>query len=169
MSGIFTPISTRMRGTIYKFHMYASFMYKRSRISPSTILRMEKNSQIIFGKGSRVVELGKIILKQGAILTIGNNTSIDRICEIIVEENSNLTIGDNVFIGSHSNIRVTGEMVIGNDCRIAQFVSIINGSYGFEQKDILISEQSYKNGFVVVGNDVWLGLSAIILPNTTIG
>jgi len=130
---------------------------------------MEKGSKIIIGKNSRVVELGKIILNKNAILTIGNNTSIDRLSEIIVEEDSKLEIGDNVFIGSNSNIRVTGECTVGNDCRLAQFVSLINGNYGFRDKNILIRKQDYQRGKLVIKDDVWIGLSVTILANTIIG
>lgn len=161
-------IVLRLRGVLLKLRLYSRFLSDRCRISLSTVVMMEKDTHVVLGKSSRIVEMGKIVLKRGARLTIGSNTSIDRLCEIIIEENSSLMIGDNVFVGSHANFRVTGEIVIGDDCRIAQFVSLINGSYGFEERGRLIREQPYENGTVFVGEDVWLGLSVVVLPNTRI-
>jgi acetyltransferase-like isoleucine patch superfamily enzyme len=159
----------RWRGFYFKMITNCSYLTQRRKISWSTIIRKAENSSIGLGKGSRIVEHGKIVLQPGSRLRIGNNTSIDRLCEIIVEADSELTIGDNVFVGSHSNIRVTGKMSIGNNCRIAQFVSLINGNYGFMDRSLLIKDQPYQKGFLFVNDDVWIGVSATILPNVVIG
>lgn len=159
----------RWRGFYFKLITNCMYLVRRSKISWSTIIRKDNNSLMRVGEGSRIVEHGKVILHQGGKLTIGKNTSIDRLCEIVVEADSELTIGDNVFIGSHSNIRVTGKMSIGNNCRIAQFVSLINGNYGFMDRNILIKDQPYQKGFLFIEEDVWIGVAATILPNVTVG
>lgn len=158
----------RMRGWLFKLKINCSFVFSRRKISWSTIIRKGANARIAVSHNSRIAELGKIVIHEGASLIVGENTSIDRLCEIIIEKDSRLRIGDNVFIGSHANIRVTGDMVIGNDCRIAQFVSLINGNYGFMKRDLLIRDQDYQNGFLLIEDDVWVGVGSIILPNITI-
>lgn len=162
-------IQSRRRGFYFKIVTNISYLFSKSKISWSVMVRKAANCSIRIGKGSRVVEYGKIVLHPGAKLIIGKNTSIDRLCEIIVEADSELIIGDNVFIGSHSNIRVTGKMRIGHNCRLAQFVSLINGNYGFMDRNTLIKDQPYQKGFLLVEDDVWIGVSATILPNVTIG
>jgi acetyltransferase-like isoleucine patch superfamily enzyme len=159
----------RWRGFYFKLLINCSYLMQRRKVSWSTIIRKADASSIGLGKGSRIVEHGKIVLHPGSRLTIGQNTSIDRLCEIVLEPDSELTIGDNVFVGSHSNIRVTGKMSIGNNCRVAQFVSLINGNYGFMDRNSLIKDQPYQKGFLVVNDDVWIGVSATILPNVVIG
>jgi len=158
----------RWRGFYFKFITTCAYLLYRSKISWSVIIRMAGNSLIRIGQGSRIVEHGKIVLQPGAKLIIGKNTTIDRLCEIIIETDGELTIGNNVFIGSHSNIRVTGKMHIGNNCRIAQFVSLINGNYGFMDRNTLIKDQPYQKGFLFVEDDVWIGVTATILSNVTI-
>lgn len=160
---------SRIKGWLFKAGTNFSFLSNRSRISWSTLIRKAGNTHIKIGKHSRIVEYGKIIMHPGSSLIIGTNTSIDRLCEIVIEENSSLSIGDNVFIGSHANIRVTGEMKIGNDCRIAQFVSLINGNYGYLDRSLLIRNQPYQKGNLYIGDDVWIGVSSVILPNIKVG
>lgn len=161
-------ILIRWRGFYFKFITSFAYLFYRTKISWSVIIRMAGNSLIRIGQGSRIVEHGKIVLQPGAKLIIGKNTSIDRLCEIIIETDGELTIGNNVFIGSHSNIRVTGKMHIGNNCRIAQFVSLINGNYGFMDRNTLIKDQPYQKGFLFVEDDVWIGVTATVLSNVTI-
>lgn len=165
---VINSVLLRMRGWLFKLKINCGFVFNRRKISWSTSVRKSKHAKIIISHHSRIAEMGKIVVQGGGVLIIGQNTSIDRLCEIIIEKDSILRIGDNVFIGSHANIRVTGEMVIGNDCRIAQFVSFINGNYGFVKKDLLIRNQRYEKGFLLIEDDVWIGVGSIILPNTTI-
>jgi acetyltransferase-like isoleucine patch superfamily enzyme len=157
-----------MRGWFFKLKINCGFVFNRRKIDWSTSVRKCKHATIAISHYSRIAEMGKIVVYDGGTLVIGENTSIDRLCEIIIEKDSSLKIGDNVFIGSHANIRVTGNMEIGNDCRIAQFVSLINGNYGFVKKDILIRNQQYEKGFLLIEDDVWIGVGSIILPNLTI-
>jgi acetyltransferase-like isoleucine patch superfamily enzyme len=159
----------RWRGFYFKLITNCTYLFYRSRISWSVIIRKADNSLMSIAEGSRIVEYGKIVLHPGAKLIIGENTSIDRLCEIIIEAGSELIIGDNVFVGSYSNIRVTGKMNIGDNCRIAQFVSLINGNYSFMDRNTPIKDQPYQKGFLIIEDDVWIGVNAIVLSNVKIG
>ncbi len=72
------------------------------------------------------------------------------------------TIGHNVFIFSKSKI------VIGNNCLIAPFCYFVDSDHGMES-GVLIRDQSMVTAPIIIGNDVWLGVGAVITKGVTIG
>lgn len=85
-------------------------------------------------------------------------------------EPRNIFIGKRVFISHHVNIDAKGEKVeIGNDCLIAQHVFITTNKHGFDNVRTPIRIQREFQKSVTIGNDVWIGAKAIILPGVTIG
>jgi len=85
--------------------------------------------------------------------------------------NSCLVVGENSYIGEQNNIRASGgRIVIGKNCLISQQVSIIvaNHLYG---KDEIIKSQPWNetNNYVIIGDDVWVGCGAQIMPGVRIG
>ena len=80
---------------------------------------------------------------------------------------SHITIGDKcrmngVYIHAHNNI------VIGNNCVFAAGISIIDSNgYELYSKDRTVGHDTPKP--IIIGNNVWVGLNAVILKDTTIG
>lgn len=82
--------------------------------------------------------------------------------------------GSNITIGNNSSIEVAcqiaNDTTIGNDVMIAPEVIIF--SVGHETSDTSIPMREQGNTQprpVSIGNDVWIGQRAIILPGVTIG
>lgn len=86
-------------------------------------------------------------------------------------ERSKFTVGKNTFIGEMNNIRASGgEIVIGDNCLISQFVSLIATNHS-TNRNLNILDQPWdenKRG-VVIGNDVWIGCGVTVLPGVVIG
>lgn len=84
---------------------------------------------------------------------------------------SHLQIGNNVFIGELNNIRAGGgNLLICDNVTIAEHVTIVCSNHGIKA-NMLIRQQPWdtvKTG-VTIGEDVWIGANAVILPGTTIG
>ncbi|MCH2548332.1 MAG: acyltransferase [Alphaproteobacteria bacterium] len=75
-----------------------------------------------------------------------------------------LTIGKQCFVNSGVNIEATVAIHIGDHCLIGDEVNILDSNYHE------IDEQSgLSQGAVIIGNNVWIGNRAIILPHVTIG
>jgi maltose O-acetyltransferase len=78
----------------------------------------------------------------------------------------NVTIGENTWIGHNSFIMAGAEVIIGDWCQIANNTIItttnhlINGYYYFG---------NVETKKVTIGNNVWIGSNAIILPGVSIG
>lgn len=83
----------------------------------------------------------------------------------------NITIGDKVNIGAHSSLWAgpdQGKITIGNHVLFAPSVMMTATNYRFNDGSP-VTEQALKEGSITVGNDVWIGYGAVILPGTTIG
>ena len=81
-----------------------------------------------------------------------------------------LVIGDGTSFGEMNSIRASGgDVVIGKNCLISQFVNIIGSNHainaGENIKDQLWDDT--KTG-VTIGDDVWVGCGSTILPGVTI-
>jgi len=74
----------------------------------------------------------------------------------------NLTLGDNVTINRDCNFAAHGGLSIGNDVAIAPSVIIWTTEHGFEGPGP-IQDQPITYHPVSIGNDVWVGVRAIIL------
>ena len=110
-------------------------------------------------------------------ITFGRNVQIAaNVCITVVSlssdlRNSSLSIGDNTTISEFSDIRAGGGSIqIGNDCLVAQHVSIIASNHLYD-RDKLIRENLWdtEKNYVRIGNDVWIGAHAVILPGVVIG
>ena len=84
-----------------------------------------------------------------------------------------LVIGDNVSIGEYSHITCADKVVIGNGVLTGRFVLITDNAHGanlVEELDVIpLQRKTCSKGTVIIGNKVWIGDKATILPNTKIG
>ena len=128
-----------------------------------------------FGKNTLLAPGVKILTPQN--VSIGDNSSIMSNCIIETcvtnSKNPELTIGDKVSIGEYSHITCTNRIVIGNGVLTGRFVLITDNSHGNlteEEADIPpLSREIHSKGPVFIGDNVWIGDKATILPNVTIG
>lgn len=86
---------------------------------------------------------------------------------IVVEKNANLILNENIYIGHFNNIRCAKKIIIGENTKIAQFVTIVDSNYNIEKKDINFDEAIKRE--VIIGNNVWIGANCVILPGVNIG
>jgi acetyltransferase-like isoleucine patch superfamily enzyme len=76
-------------------------------------------------------------------------------------------IGDHTRIGIHNTI--IGPVTIGNHVNLAQGITVTALNHNFEDTSKRIDEQGVSTKPVVIGDDVWIGANAVILPGVTIG
>jgi len=84
----------------------------------------------------------------------------------------NNAVGD-VVIGDHSRIglhnTVIGPVKIGHHVNLAQGVTITALNHNFKDADKRIDEQGISTTPVTIGDDIWIGANAVVLPGVTIG
>ena len=84
----------------------------------------------------------------------------------------NNAVGD-VIIGNYTRIglhnTIIGPVTIGHHVNLAQGITVTALNHKFENPDIRIDEQGISTKPVIIGNDIWVGANAVILPGVTIG
>lgn len=89
------------------------------------------------------------------------------------ENDADLVIGDGADIGEYTHITAMGHMRIGNNLLTGRWVTITDNGHGDTDYETLqqvpINRRLYSKGNVTIGDNVWIGDKATILPNVTIG
>ncbi len=94
----------------------------------------------------------------------GKNVNIERNAFFTAE----LSIGDNSGVGI--NCEINGPVTIGNDVMMGPEVVIYTSGHEYGRTDIPMQQQGLTQvRSVVIGNDVWIGRRAIIMPGVTVG
>ena len=84
-----------------------------------------------------------------------------------------LTIGEECHFGAFNHITCINRVEIGNRLLTGKWVTITDNSHGDTDKETLqmdpIKRPLFSKGPVVIGNNVWIGDKATILPGVTVG
>ncbi|MFL9595292.1 acyltransferase [Aeromonas veronii] len=111
-------------------------------------------------------------------VTVECNVSIGHGTIIIVSDEksfvglqSSLKIGYGTAINEYCNIRAAGgDIIIGKNCMLAQFVTIVASNHIIDCDGNMIDQQwDNSNITVEIGDNTWIGAGAIILPGVRIG
>lgn len=113
-------------------------------------------------------------------ITIGHNVSFRKLCILTAHDNYErekfqpcIKIGNNCNFGQHNHITAINEIQIGNDVLTGSWVTITDNAHGntdYESLKIKPAKRKlYSKGKVIIGNNVWIGDKATILPGVTIG
>lgn len=106
-------------------------------------------------------------------MVVGNNVRFGyntRINFYDPTEDSMLYIGDNSYIVNRCSFIVGGRIEIGRDVLIGSDVCIVSENHSIDpMSSIPYMKQDIVLGEITIGNGVWIGEKALILPNVTIG
>ena len=82
---------------------------------------------------------------------------------------SNISIGEGTYInGGHIIASANAHITIGSNCLLSYNVHLRTDTHRYEDRDTLICKQGYIERSII-GNDVWIGYGAQIMPGVTIG
>ena len=76
-------------------------------------------------------------------------------------------IGDYTRVGLHNTI--IGPVTIGHHVNLAQGITVTALNHNFMDSNKRIDEQGVCTKPVTIGNDIWIGANAAIMPGVTIG
>ena len=100
---------------------------------------------------------------------IGDHVKIAKRCSIYGSPENLLEIGDNSYVGMNSILNgYAAKLKIGKHVSIAQNVNIMVDS-GPNASPAMQRVFSIEKGPVYIGNNTWVGASAIIMPNVSLG
>jgi acetyltransferase-like isoleucine patch superfamily enzyme len=80
-----------------------------------------------------------------------------------------LRVGRNCRLGVDTMIQANGGVELGNNVMTGPDVKIWSVNHVYTDPDAPVSEQGYELKPVTIGNDVFIGMSSIILPGAVIG
>lgn len=80
-----------------------------------------------------------------------------------------IEIGYNVFINRNAYITARANITIGDNVLIGPGVIINSGMHRYKDKNKLIRDQGHEIKPIIIGNDVWIGANAVIMPGVFIG
>ncbi len=80
-----------------------------------------------------------------------------------------LRVGARTVFGHHCTLAARDSVEIGEDCLLAEMVSIRDHDHRFDDLEIPIREQGAVSAPVKIGKNVWLGAKVTVLKGVTIG
>lgn len=118
------------------------------------------------GRGSVVHRSVRMDTPPYRCFSLGNHSVVESFSCV------NNAVGD-VIIGHHTRIglhnTIIGPVTIGNHVNLAQGITVTALNHNFADRTKKIDEQGVSTRPVVIGDDVWIGANAVILPGVTIG
>jgi acetyltransferase-like isoleucine patch superfamily enzyme len=129
-----------------------------------------------FGDGSMIGFPQSVIFGEGRI-AVGRGTAIGPLASIAAGMPSQaglrgepiITIGDRCTLGKGIGIVGHERIEIGNDIWTGHYVYVTDQNHGYEDIDLPIGVQMWKNEPVSIGDGCWLGHGAIVLPGSRVG
>ncbi len=107
-----------------------------------------------------------LLLGEKGCLIVGRRCVLDR--AMTVECHGRMTIGERVVFGHHCTLAALEEVTIGDNCMIAEQVSIRDHDHRFDSEGP-VRTQGFKVAPVRIGRNVWIGAKATITRGVTIG
>jgi acetyltransferase-like isoleucine patch superfamily enzyme len=136
---------------------------RRSRL----FLARAKNPRARFGKGCDIRKGLELKLGPSASVEFGEGCVLDRY--LTVECDGILKVGARTIFGHHCTLAVREVLEIGEDCLVAEVVSIRDHDHCFDRLDVPVREQGDVVAPVRIGKNVWLGAKVTVAKGVSIG
>ena len=118
------------------------------------------------GRGSRIYRSVRMDTPPYRRFSIGKGSVVESY-SCINNAVGDVVIGDHTRIGLHNTI--IGPVTIGSHVNLAQGITVTALNHNFGDRSLRIDEQGIETRPVVIGDDVWIGANAVVLPGVTIG
>ena len=151
------PEAVRMLGDLRQSAIEMSKVratYPEAHIHHDVVIQGWSKGKLSLARGVRV--------EKGSILALGDELNGYGV----------LAIGSNTWVGQYNNFRLSHgtHISIGSGCLISQFCTLAAANHRLD-RSIPLQKSSCDRGKVNIdiGDDVWLGAGAAIMPSVTIG
>lgn len=119
---------------------------------------------ILLNKFYLLLKRANIKIQMSKLKFVGKNVIIKD--EVMLINPSSISIDDYTMIGERCYIRGGGQILIGKYCQIANNVIIVTTNHLLD-KDLYYG--NIENKDVIIGDNVWIGSGAKIMPGVKIG
>ena len=160
--------NTLMRLRIDWYRVRLGALGQECRIEPGVSFQYPGRIRIGDGAGiGRNVTL-RANTDQSPGIELGQKVSIND-AVVINANRGQVTLGDRSWLGPFCLIYGNGGVTIGSNVLVAGHSSINTVSHSIDRCDIPVNDQPVVIDPVVIEDDVWIGLNAVILQGVTIG
>lgn len=160
--------------------LYKIFRRQQWRESQKLVKGIKFGSNVNFGiineiRGTHFITIGNdTAFSDYLYLTVwGANDCFDLTGHKNIFPSPQLCIGDNCRFGAYNHITCINNISIGNNLLTGKWVTITDNSHGYTDRRTLsaqpITRTLTSKGPVTIGNNVWIGDKATILPGVSIG
>jgi acetyltransferase-like isoleucine patch superfamily enzyme len=118
-------------------------------------------------RGAAAVRIRSFLYRRFLFAKCGSGLKVK--CGVMVDCPESIHVGQNVSFGEYAFVVGNGGVAIGNDVMIGHQVSILSASHRFSDPGRPMREQGLELAAVEIGDDVWIGAGARVLPGTRIG
>ena len=118
------------------------------------------------GKGSKIYHSVRMDTPPYRRFSLGQKSVVESY-SCINNAVGDVVIGDHTRIGLHNTI--IGPVTIGSHVNLAQGITVTGLNHNFESTGKRIDEQGVSTQQVTIGDDIWIGANAAIMPGVTIG
>lgn len=126
-----------------------------------------RHPRAILGRGCDVRRGLELHIGPSGRVVFGGSCVIDK--DMTIEAGGELRIGARSIFGHHCTIAARHSILIGEDCLIAEMVSIRDHDHCFDRLDVPTREQGATIAPVRIGNNVWLGAKVTVAKGVSIG
>lgn len=106
-----------------------------------------------------------------AALLRWNGATVGRRCFVrgglLIQESFRLVLGDDVFINAGCCFDLSAPIILGNKVQLAYQVMLVTGGHDYGPHESRAG--AHRPQPITIGDGVWIGASAMILPGVTIG
>jgi acetyltransferase-like isoleucine patch superfamily enzyme len=111
-----------------------------------------------------------VVLIRPSRITMDSGSRIFPGCRLEVHsKNGSIWIGENCAIGQNFHCTAIGNLKIGAGTSITANVCITDITHDFTDPNVPQAEQDYLGAETTIGENVFIGVGAVILPGTKIG
>lgn len=166
MSGLPTVFSSVLRGRAYRSVLggIGKGCFIEPRVRWQVPRRVFLGNRVMIGEGCFIDAhsmTGRIVLKDDVWLS--------RDCYFVAWRDAEIVIEPSAYIGHRCLFYGHGGIHVGRDVLLANDVQLVCGNHTFARRDLPIRAQPTEERPIVIGEDVWLGASAIVLGGVTVG
>lgn len=118
------------------------------------------------GRGSKIYHSVRMDTPPYRRFWLGRHSVIESYC-CINNAMGDVTIGSYTRIGLHCTI--IGPVHIGSHVNLAQGITVTALNHNFQDTSLRIDQQGVSTKPTIIGDDVWIGANAVVLPGVTVG
>jgi acetyltransferase-like isoleucine patch superfamily enzyme len=138
----------------------------RLRLGPGARIDLSRGSFLFVGFANLNPTPCAVHIGRQARLSVDGTVSINRGCRVSVNDGAHLHIGNRSYINDNSSVVCFESISIGVGCAIAWNTNILDANI---HALVVEGEQRPRSQPIAIGDQVWLGTGAIVLPGVTIG